>query len=327
MLEHSKVDVVGVGLNATDVLIRIPHFPAFDTKVQFTSAQRRAGGQVATAIVACRRWGLRTRYIGSIGDDDAGKFQAAEFAREGVEAHLFEVPDCNSQSAFIFVEEESGERTIVWRRDPRLEINPDSIQEDWIVSARVLLVDGHDTRAGAVAARFARKARIPVVADVDNLYPEVEALLENIDYLISSKDFPQRLTGERNLLPAIIQIHERFKCRLTGATIGRLGVVVWTGDRFLLCPGFRVNAVDTTGAGDAFHAAFAYALLDSQSTEQALEFSCAAAALNCTAPGARGRLAPIDEIHALMDLGERSEPAYTPDLLNGFRCAAKAQTE
>lgn len=315
----SSVDVAGVGMNATDTLIVVPHFPSFDSKIQFISAETKAGVRVATAMVACRRWGLRARYIGSVGDDDAAKLQAAEFAREGVLAELFRIPNCTSEVSYILVDQKTGERTIIWKRDPRLEMKPDLIQKEWITSARALLVDGNDTAASAAAARFARAVGIPVVADVDNLYSGIEALLENVDYLLSSKEFPARLTGEQDLLKALVEIHGRFNCRLTGATIGRLGVVAWNGSNFVLCPGFCVEAVDTTGSGDIFHAAFLYSLLQSKPIEKILEFSCAAAGLACTALGARGRIASLDEIRALMQHGKRSEPAYNNAMLNRFR--------
>src|ERR1700747_3900898 len=80
-----RPDIVAVGLNATDTLIRVPRFPAFDSKTKILSSSLLPGGQAATAAVACRRWGLRSRYAGKIGDDAAGRLQRQEFAREGVE--------------------------------------------------------------------------------------------------------------------------------------------------------------------------------------------------------------------------------------------------
>src|SRR6476646_454373 len=97
-------DVVAVGLNATDTLIRVPRFPAFDSKTTIFSSSLLPGGQAATAAVACQRWGLRSRYVGKIGDDAAGHLQREELAREGVEARLIEVPNCDSQVAFIIVD-------------------------------------------------------------------------------------------------------------------------------------------------------------------------------------------------------------------------------
>lgn len=318
-------DVVGVGINATDTIIRVPQFPTRDSKVEIVSASVKSGGQVASALVACARWRLRARYVGKIGDDAAGEFQQEEMAREGVEAHWIKAPSCTSQSAFILVDEESGERTVLWKRDPAIALRPADLRRKWIRGARALLVDGHDTAAARQAAHWAREQNVPVVGDFDNRYPGVQALLEHVDFVITSKDFPERLTGEKNLLKSLPKIFSNFKCHLTAATLGPLGVLAWDGARFILCPGFRVKAVDTTGAGDIFHGAFLYGLLRGMELEETLEFSCAAAALNCTAVGARGGIATLQEIKNLWRTGARSERVFASKALASAARAATRQ--
>jgi sugar/nucleoside kinase (ribokinase family) len=319
---QSPVDVVGVGINATDTVIRLPHFPTLDSKVEIISAERRAGGQTASAIAACQRWGLRTRYVGKIGDDEAGKFQQGEMDREGVDAIWLTAPGCMSQSSFILVDEKSAERTVLWKRDPHIALQPQDLRAEWIAGARVLLVDGHDTPASTQAAKWAKEAGTLVLGDFDNRYPGVEELLQYVDFAITSKDFPARLTGESDLLKSLPKMHAEFKCCLTGATLGRLGVLVWNGVKFHLCHGFRVRAVDTTGAGDIFHGAFAYGIVRSWPINEILEFSCAAAGLNCEGHGARGGIGTLVEIDRLRRRGERSEHAYPDDELAGAARAA-----
>ena len=109
------------------------------------------------------------------------------------------------------------------------------------------------------------------------------------------------------------------------ATLGRLGVLAWDGKKFLLCPGFQVDAVDTTGAGDIFHGVFVYGLAQKQRMEEILQFACAAAALNCMAPGARGNIAPLAEIQELRRVAERSELAYTAAELHEAAQAALSE--
>jgi sulfofructose kinase len=313
------VDVVGVGLNATDTLIRLPHFPAFSSKVEFRVSEVLPGGQVASAIVACAKWGLKTRYVGKIGDDSSGLLQKCAMEKAGVEAHWTVVPNCQSQSSFILVDETSGERTVLWKRDPRQELLPEEIRKEWVARSRLLHVDGHDCASAAEAASWAREARIPVTADLDNLYPGVEALLENVDYSITSLDFPARLTGEQDLLVSLPRIASRFGCGLSAATLGSGGVLAWDGARFHYSPAFEAKPVDTTGAGDIFHAAFAYALLRGDALPQILEFSCAAAGLSILAPGARGGIAPLEEIHKLIRIGARRPAAFSKEQLEAGR--------
>jgi len=141
--------------------------------------------------------------------------------------------------------------------------------------------------------------------------------------MISSRDFPERLLGVPDLLESLPEITRRFGCRVAGATLGRDGVLAWDGTQFHYCPAFRVDTVDTTGAGDVFHAGFAYALLRGDILPEILEFSCAAAGLNCTAPGARGEIRPVDEIEKLRREGARRERLYVDEeLRRGERAAA-----
>jgi sulfofructose kinase len=305
-----RVDVVGVGLNATDTVIQVPHFPAFNSKVQIISSSISAGGQVASAMVACQLWGLRTRYVGKIGNDAAGALQRSEMVKASAEAHFISVADCPSQGSFILVDKSTGERTVLWQRDPRMALRPGELRREWIVSGRALLVDGHDTAAAACAARWARAAGMPVTADLDNLYPGVEKLLEHVDFVITSREFPARLTGEKDLLKALRLIHRKFKNRIVGATLGCDGVIVWDGVAFHYCPAFRVDTVDTTGAGDVFHAAFVYAQLAGWKIAEQLEFSCAAAALNCTKIGARGGIASLGKIRRMIRDGKKYPRAF-----------------
>jgi sulfofructose kinase len=317
----SVVDIVGVGLNATDTIIRLPHFPAFNSKVEFRVSEILPGGQVATAVTACARWGLKARYVGKIGDDSWGILQQNEMLKDGIEAHWIVVPQCQSQSSYILVDEQTGERTVLWKRDPRLELLPSEIHEEWVAQARLLHVDGHDCPGATQAARWAQAAHIPVTADLDNLYPGVEVLLEHVDYAIASKDFHARLSGESDPFVSLPAMASRFGCRLTAATLGADGVLAWDGARFLYSPAFDIKPVDTTGAGDVFHAAFAYALLRGDELPRSLEFSCAAAGLACLGMGARGGIANLQEIEGLIRNGRRRPAAFTPELLEASRKA------
>ena len=309
MTNSSKVDVVGVGLNAMDTLIPVAHYPSRGSKVEFRSANVLPGGQVATAMVACQHWGLRTRYVGRVGVDSAASLHRAEFARCGVEAHLLIAPECPSQQAFILVDD-TGERTVLWKHDERLTLRPEELQREWIVNSRALHVDGHDTAAAALSAGWARDVGIPVIADLDELYPGVEALLKSVDYLITSRDIPGRLMRENDLWKSLPALQKRFGCRLTAATLGEGGVLAWDGAQFHYAPAFRVQTVDTTGAGDIFHAGFIFALLQGWPLPRQLDFACAAAALNCTAVGARGGIQSIETIEHLMATGPRHSSVY-----------------
>jgi sugar/nucleoside kinase (ribokinase family) len=144
-----------------------------------------------------------------------------------------------------------------------------------------------------------------VVADLDDLYPGVDSLLPLIDYLITSRDIPGKIAATEDLHHSLPAVHRRFGCRLTAATLGIDGVLAWDGSQLHYAPAFQVETVDTTGAGDLFHAGFIYALLQGWPLQKQLDFACAAAALNCTAVGARGGIAPLAAIDQLLATGPR----------------------
>jgi sulfofructose kinase len=304
MTKLSKVDLVGVGLNATDTVIPLASYPSRGSKVEYQSATVLPGGQVASTVVACQRWGIKTRYVGKLGDDAAAALHREAFAHAGVETQIITAAGAASPQSLILVDA-GGERTVLCRRDERLILQPTDLNREWIVNARALHVDGHDTAAATLAATWARAAGIPVIADLDELYPGVEELIENIDYLIVSRDFPRRLTSEPNLEKALQQIQRRYGCTLVAATLGEEGVVAWDGDQLHHTPAYCVSVVDTTGAGDIFHAGFIYGLLQNWPLSRQLDFACAAAALNCTAVGARGGIQPLETIEDLMKTGSR----------------------
>jgi len=313
MSELAKVDLVGVGLNATDTVIPLVEYPLRGSKVEYRNVTVLPGGQVATTVVACQRWGVSTRYVGKLGDDVAATLHREAFAHAGVETRLITVSGGASSQSLILVDE-GGERTVLCRRDDRLILQPNELNREWIVNARALHVDGYDTAAATLAARWAREAGIPVIADLDELYTGIEELLVNIDYLIVSRDFPCRLMSEPNLETALRQMHRRYGCRLAAATLGEDGVLAWDGDRLHHAPAFHVPVVDTTGAGDIFHAGFIYGLLQGWPLARQLDFACAAAALNCSAVGARGGIKPLETIESLIATGGRHANAFSVQL-------------
>ena len=306
MTKPSRVDLVGVGLNATDTLIALPNYPERGSKVEYSNASVMPGGQAATTVIACQSWGLNTRYVGKLGEDDAARLHREAFARAGVEAMLTSVPGAASPQSLILVDE-GGERTVLCRRDERLLLQPEDLRREWIVNARALHLDGYETAAATLAAQWAREAGVPVIADLDELYTGVEELIENVDYLIVSRDFPCRMMADPDLESALRRMQLRFGCTLTAATLGEGGVLAWDGRQFHHRPAYRVPVVDTTGAGDIFHAGFIFGLLQGWDLARQLDFACAAAAMNCMAAGARGGIQSVEAIENLMAAAPRYE--------------------
>lgn len=305
-------DVAGIGLNATDTVILMPRFPEYAGKIAFTREWIMPGGQVATAMLTCARLGLKAKYIGTVGDDERGKIQLDSLQASGIDLSDVEVRrNCPNQTAYILIDERTGERTVIWKRADCLRLNPESIREEMIVCARLLHIDGTDSAACARAAEIARAHGIPVTVDVDTVYAGFEHVLPFVDYLIASSEFPSRWMKEPDTMHALEQLQDKYRIPVVGVTLGAFGAAVRLENEIVYSPGFEVNCVDTTGAGDVFHGAFCYSVLQNMPMRAALELSNAMAALNCTALGARGNIATLAEAHALAQhAGRRIHPNF-----------------
>src|SRR5215471_17607105 len=190
-----------------DTICVLSRFPKPNTKTPLREVRIEPGGQVATALATCTRLGLRARYIGSVGNDDWGKRQIASLRAENLDLQVREAEGATSQVAVIVIEEGVGERTILWRRDPRLTFPVASLQREWITSARILHLDGCDAAAALQAAKWARDAGITVVIDIDEIYDEsTHELLRLVDYLIASSDFAEDP----------LELAERYGCGVVG---------------------------------------------------------------------------------------------------------------
>jgi sulfofructose kinase len=295
-----------VGLNATDTLIVIPHFPAYGGKVPFHQEILSPGGQVASAMVTCAKLGLRSKYIGTIGDDERGRVQMESLRGSGIDLeHVQLRRGCPNQSAYILIDQSTGERTVFWNRPDCLAISAQEIEDEQIACARMLHIDGHDTAAVGRAARIAKAHGIPVSVDVDTIYAGFDRVLPYVDYLIASSEFPGRWTKIEDPFRALEAIQKEYGMKVAAMTLGAHGSLALVDGEFIHSPAYVVNCLDTTGAGDVFHGAFCYAVLQDMPIGDALDFSNAMAALNCTAIGARGGIKTRDEARNLMARADR----------------------
>jgi sugar/nucleoside kinase (ribokinase family) len=286
--EGRPFDVVGLGGNACDHLIRVPHTPEHGAKTKFLCYERQGGGRTATAMVAVARLGHRSRYIGGVGDDAEGRANIDELAAEGVDVSCVRVrPGGLTQRAFILVDDATGERTIIWGRSEGMPISPEEVDASQIESGRLFYTDGQDPRSAAVAARIARAAGMRVLADLEDVRPGLDDLLPGIDILIASSAFPRLATGEEDIARGMAILEDRTEGGLVIVTLGMRGAAVRIDRMVETFPAYEIRPVDTTGAGDAFHAAFSVACLRGMGLREAIDFSNAVAAMKCLAPGGR----------------------------------------
>lgn len=284
----ARFDVVGVGVNAVDHLCTVAEFPSFNSKSALADYDCQPGGQVATALVALQRWGCRTAYVGTFGGDQAGEFSRRSLADEGIDVtHAHIRQSVANQLAVILVDQDTGERTIMMRRASGLTLAPEELDRAVVTAGRVLHLDGYDVVAARQAATWARAAGIPVVLDVDMDVGAVDALLAVTDAVIVSLEFALSLSGASAPEPALRRLAAGTGAALVAITRGAAGCMALMDGALHVLPAYPVQCVDSTGAGDVFHAGFIYGLLQSWPLDRALRFANAAAALKCTERGGR----------------------------------------
>lgn len=295
-LPPRPVDVVGIGESSLDQLAVVEHVPAAGAKVAALECVERAGGQMATALLACARLGLRAALITSVGDDPAGQRVLAPLRKAHLDlSGVRLVPGAATRSAVILVERRTGDRTVIWHRDPRLRLKVGHLTRAQVEQGRVLQLDAVDPDVARWAAGVAREAGIPVVLDADTVVPGIRRLLAGVDFPIVGRAFAEELFGTCSPAEALRGLGA-LGARFPVVTLGEKGAIGGGPDRMIESPAFAVDATDTTGAGDVFHAAFAWGLLEGLGAATTLRVANAAAGLSCGALGAQGALPDRQEL-------------------------------
>ena len=291
--------VIGIGENSVDLVYRVPGLPGPGGKVRVTTCRRLLGGQVATTLSTCAAFGLRTRYIGTFGNDEHARLIRGELEQRGVDTSDSIVRYAPNRHAVILVDERIGERSVAWQRDPALVLRREDLQAGSLTGGRLLHVDNVDEDAAIEAARQAHAAGMTVTTDIDRVSERTPELIAAASFPVMAEHVPQALTGEKDpqrALRALRQRHDGMLC----VTLGARGSMLLARDRLFEAPAFRVEPVDTTGAGDVFRGALIYALLRGDSPERMLLFANAAAALSCTREGAIGGIPNLAEVNRLV---------------------------
>jgi sulfofructose kinase len=278
-------DVIGIGESSVDEVYRVPGALGPNVKLRISSRQIRYGGQVATTLATCASLGLRAAFIGSAGDDDHAYGLCQALETRGVDTTLLIRRSARHRRAIVLVNEQTGDRTVLWERDAQLSLHPDELPRAIIERARLLHVDDVDVDAAVVAAGIARRAGIPVTSDIDHVNERTCSLIEAVTVPIFAEHVPRALTGESDPERALRRLRHRH-AGLLCVTLGVRGSMLLDGNQLYRVPAPGVHAVDATGAGDVFRGAFICALLRGDSPVDILRFANAAAALSCTREGA-----------------------------------------
>lgn len=293
--------MIGLGCVCWDILGTVAKYPALDEKAELQALAQQGGGQAATALVAVARLGGRASIWGRVSDDEFGRKNLAEFAAEGVDtSHLQVHSGKTSQFAFCAAEQASGHRSIFWKHGTVGKIEPESLDREALLDCACLLLDAHHLDASIRAAHWAREAEVPTVLDMERPQPANQALLEACRYPILPAVYARHHSGLSDPVEAGWKLHRELG-RLLIVTCGTEGAYAFVDGELHHQPAFAVEPViDTTGAGDVYHGAFAYGLTLGYDLAENMAFAAAVAALKCRALGGRTGIPSLLQARELM---------------------------
>jgi sulfofructose kinase len=297
--------ILGIGQCAWDTLSLVESFPQPDDKQEILALQEQGGGPVATALVAAAKLGARAAFFGLTGDDEAGERIRQSFIESGVDVSgLLRRRGGKSQVAFIVVEQGSGRRTIFWKRPEGPDGAELSVKDldglrfsSQLKGAGFLLLDGMMRDVSIFAAKEARAAGVPIMVDAGRMRDGMLELASLADYLVASEVFARQV-GWKDDPDDFMRIFQKLGSKVATFTFGSSGSYTYTAEKWFFTPAFKVKTADTTGAGDVFHGAYAWAVLEKYSLEETVAFASAAAALKCTKIGGRAGIPSCDEVLA-----------------------------
>ncbi len=301
-IKPSDYDCLGFGICAIDYLCIVPRYPELDEKTEAIEFSMQGGGPVATALVTLARLGCKTTFIGRVGDDDNAKFLLNEFAIESVNiSGLIMDRSRPTNQAFIWIDGRTGKKSIVLNNKNYRPVSAEEIDLSHIRSARYLLIDGRDTEATFKLIEWARQKGTKIVIDAGSPRERMGELLRLVDYPVVSERFCQKYLKQNNYESAIKALLN-FGAEAAVVTCGSKGCFGGDGNGIYYQAAFPVQVLDTTGAGDVFHGAFIFGLINHWNLASILKFASAAAAIKCTKIG--GRLA-IPELQTVNNFLEK----------------------
>jgi sulfofructose kinase len=291
--------IICLGLSALDQIWQVDKpFAGGSEKIRASEFATTGGGMAANAAVTIARLGGRPAFWGRGGDDAAGHEMREGLSREGIDVSHFRLFAGGRSSVSGVIVDQSGERQIVNFRG-RFPAEADWLPLDAVAHAVAVLADPRWVEGAIALFSRARQLGVPTVLDADMAEQDVfEQLLPVTDHAIFSEPALTNFAGTAD--DAALSSLACFNCRVIAVTRGRDGVSFIAGGRLHHLPAFDVDAIDTTGAGDVFHGAYAFAIGGGLGVDEAMSFASAAAALKCTRAGGRTAIPLIDDCLAFM---------------------------
>ncbi len=296
-------EVAGVGACVADMLYTLTSFPTEDTKLRAEDSKMAGGGPVATGLVAVSKLGCKTAYLGVLSEDASGVFLKEDFEKYGVDTTGVVKYDSSyrSFSSCIWLNKTESSRTCVFDRGNLPAYQLDETGKAILNAAKLLMVDGNELEGAIEAADYIHSQGGKVLYDAGGRYEGVQRLLPKADILIPSAEFALAETGAETIAEAAVKLYDTYHPEVVVITDGKNGGVIYEGSAIDHYPAFVVKAIDSNGAGDVFHGAFAAAVIKGFSYRDCCTFASAVSAIKCTGVGARESAPGMEELKAFLE--------------------------
>jgi len=311
----NNIDVLVIGRSCLDYIAVVNQFPGENQKLPLEFRLTEGGGQGGTSSCCIARLGGRVAYVGKLGDDDEGRFCLKRLEDFGVTMEFVEiVSGGKTPVAYVFITADSGARSIIYERNTLPKIKMDATLKKLITQTGVALLDPEVTYLGGQLKNVAG-SKIKVIYDSERWRPGIEDIINTADYFIPSSEFlatDELQFHDMSFNQRILKLNNMVTGQLI-VTRGEKGAYYMAGDTLYHVAAPEVNTVDTVGAGDNFHAAFALALAKGFDLHQSVKFSVAVASLSCREYGGRKGVPDWEQALAVAEtLKKRALHRFSP---------------
>ncbi|MFC1579590.1 carbohydrate kinase family protein [Thermodesulfobacteriota bacterium] len=297
-----KIQVVGLGQACIDYLGVVPAYPQEDGKVEIQDLLIQRGGPASTALVTLSRFGVLTSFLGCISDDPFGRQIEEGLIREGLDISLLKVkPGHISQFSFIAINKNDGKRTVFWNRGTVPRLTPGEVDVSLFSGASIFHTDGLMVEAAVEGAKQARDMGMTVVMDVGTMRKGYRQLASHVDVLIASERLWSPLADPGYSPEEALESLSTWGPKQVIITRGSRGSMGWDGNEVISQEAFPVNAVDTTGAGDVYHGAYIYGLLQNWDMRRCMHFASAVSAIKCQTFGTEKGIPGLEDVQCFLE--------------------------
>lgn len=273
-------DVVGIGAVVVDNLMVLDNFPEEDTKIEIINEQKQLGGPVPTALRQLTNFGLKTSFIGSIGDDENARYIKQELISSNVDISNI-INQKNKKSAFanIWINKQNGSRTIAFSTGNLRGFEKSDFKN--LPSCKYLHIDGREHDVIKDIINEYKKQNTLISIDTGNFRERTLELLPLCDIVVMPKRFAHNISHKENLKDLAKDIGQKYPDKKIFITDGKNGSASYCDNQTYLQPAYEVDTIDTTGAGDVHCGALLYKLLQNNTIEETLDFAARTAAFKC----------------------------------------------